>query len=247
MSSDVTTQPRERVRRVGGFRRGAPLLALVALPLLGGWLLEGNALSGSRPASPDQTEAAVIAAHRIAGWLLPLMAGGVFTYGISRTEPDVRLVAMGMHDPRWVWLWRWLPVACTILALEAGVALALSLWSGESMPRLIGATLSASAFALAVGYAVSTVSGAAPGAGAFATVAIVVATMLVPPQAGLDAPLSLSPGPLGWRRGEPYAWWFAVHALLVVALATAITVGAASLPRDIRDVRWIARFRASDA
>lgn len=232
---------------VGAFRRGALLLILVALPLLALWLLEGNIMAGIRPSSRQQREMALIATHRIAGWLVPLVLGAVFAHGISRTEPDVRLAAMGLRDPRRLWLKRWSPVAGVFLAVVASIALALSLWSGESALRLVGATVSASAFALAVGYALSTVTGATPGVAGFATTVIVAGTMLAPPQLGLAAPMSLSPGPLGWLRGEPYRWEMAAHTLAVAAVAAAVTFGAASAPRDVRDVRWIARFRGKDA
>lgn len=159
----------------------------------------------------------------------------------------MRLAAMGIRDPRRVWLRRWLPVAGMFLAAVASVALLISLWSGESMATLVSASVSASVFALGVAYAVNILSGAAPGVAAFATTVLVAGAMLAPPQLGLAPPLSLSPGPLGWLRGEPYRWAFAVHALVVVTLAAIITLATTFLPRDVRDIRWIAGRRGKDA
>jgi hypothetical protein len=232
--------------RIGQFRRGALVLLLLGLPFLSRWLFEGQ-LGADPHIDPEAQAAALLAAHRIAGWLLPVTLGSVFAFGIAQTEPDPRFVTMGRYDPRRVWLHRWLPVGGMFLLVSIASAGLLSWWSTESLIRLVSATATATLFALAVGFLVSMLTGAVPGVVALVTAIIVVGVMLLPSLLGLPIAMSLSPGPLGWLRGEGLHTAFLVHAAVVLGLALALFWIALTVPRDIRRVRWIANFRGHDA
>lgn len=231
------------------FRLDALTLLLIPLPVLALWLWEGGLfnLQNSPWINGNSQFTVVIVAHRITGWLIPITVGAIFTYGIARTEPDVRLAVMGIYDPRRICLWRWLPVAVLFVAAASIIAITVGTWSGESLPRLVQTTLAATLFALALGLAVVNMTGVAPGTAAFTVAVLVAAAAFIPPLCGAPIVYSLAPGPLGWLRQAPYQWVFVLHDLVVVALAAAIVFIATLSPRDARDVRWISNYRGQDA
>ena len=234
-------------RRAVRFRPGAFLLLLLPLPILALWLLEGGIELYLLGSGPGAGAPAITAAHRISGWLVPPVLGAVFGYGIARTEPDVRLAVMGRHDPRRVWALRWLPMVTLFCGAAAVAAALLSVWSGESMLRLVGSTCSATLLALVTAFAVATATGASPSVVAFSVAVLVLGAALIPPLSGLPPVFPLSPGPLGWLRGEPPQAVFLAHDAAVAGVAAVILAGVLSLPRDVRGLRWVSSFRGQDA
>lgn len=241
-------RPNRLIQRVAGFRRHALLLFLLPLPFLALWLLWEGGLYFQIMGIINATEArarAIIAAHRVVSWLLPLTCSIVFSYGIARTEPDVRLAVLGDHDLRLVWARRWLLIASLFSLSIIVVASLLSWWSGESLVRLVGSGVTALLFGIAVSYAVNVWTGTTPGTAAFAVGSIMSVAMLLP-MVGLPVWFSLSPGPLGWGRGEAYRWSFLLHDLIILVIAGAIIFMVLIVPRDLRQLRWIVNYRGSD-
>ena len=230
-------------RRVAGFRLRALRLLAVPLPLLLLWLYEGGFIF-LRGISGDPAR---IAAHRICGWLIPVTFGIVFAYGIAGTEPDVRLAALGRHDVRRLWVRRWLPIAVVFIMIAGGVAVLMSIASAESLPRLVGACVSATLFALVLGFAMFVYTGASPGTVAFLVAVAALGAMLAPLLFQLPVEYSLSPGPLGWLRGFPYRWEFLIHNLIVTALTICIVLVTLLAPRDVRSIYWITHYQGYDA
>jgi hypothetical protein len=101
-------------------------------------------------------------------------------------------------------------------------------------------------FSLAVAYAVIIVTGATPGLVALITVAIGTIVALFPRLFGLPVALSISPGPLGWLRGEPYRQDFLLHDLAVAGIAGCITLISVAVPKDVRNIHWICYHRGID-
>jgi hypothetical protein len=229
------------------FHVEALLLLFFAVPFLVIWLWESGLYFELQGYPQGELGDPVTAAHRIAGWLIPLTLSSVFAFGIAHTEPDPRLVTMGRHDPRRVWLHRWLPVAGIFLCVALASAGLLSWWSTESFVRLIGATATTTVFVLASGFTIVVLTGASPGVAALGTAIVVAGAMFVLPLLSLPITLSLSPGPLGWRRGEPYHAAFLVHNAVILGVAVIIVWIALHVPRDARRIRWIANFRGRDA
>ena len=236
---------------VGAFRRSALSLLLIPLPLLLLWLWEGQLfwdLQGiPRQPLPDGTVTAMVAAHRIAGWMVPFVIGVIFGYGIARTEPDVRLIVTSERDVRRVWAGRWLPVGLYLSIGSLILAVILALWSGESVLRLATSTFSATLFSLAVSYAVVVWTGWSSGSGAFVVAIFMVLATQGPLALGLPPIFTLSPGPTGWFRNVPYHPMFLIHDSVVSSIAVVIAWCALTFPRDVRDLRWIAFYENNDA
>ena len=228
------------------FRLRALSLGIAALPLLALWLWEGGILSGASQIIASDARA-VVAAHRIVGWLYPITSGCIFIYGISQTEPDIRLACLGKRDFRSVWLKRWRPHIFLLLGIAMMVAGLVASITNEYLTRLMIPVLATSLCIYSLGFCITVYTNLSASAAAGTVLILSLILMLLPPFTGLPIWVSLSPGPLGWYRGTLINAQVVMHSLVVFCISLSMLYITLRFPRQPHRLTWIRYFRGDNA
>ncbi|MFI6296259.1 hypothetical protein ACIBEJ_32015 [Nonomuraea sp. NPDC050790] len=209
------------------FSAGALALLVAALPLFAAWS------SGYYGTPPPGVSALALGAHWVCGWLIPLCAGAVVSYGTAGRVLDRRIVLSAPGDPRTRWWREHGLVLAAVAVVSAAIVAGQSLASGEAVARLAVPAVSGLVVAVCTAQLVVARFGAGQATACGITTTVTAAVLVGPCLSPGARPFAVDATLHAWMSGDPgLGPPVSAAALAWPALAVAAVVAGRIFPLD---------------